>query len=57
MTPKATASVIAPTWVFRVASGTLLLGADGHLDDHEATVTDPVNNPAFRVEAFNDVKA
>jgi len=39
-----------------VASGTLLLGADGHLDDHEATVTDPVNNPAFRVEAFNDVK-
>lgn len=41
---------------FAVASGTLLLGVDGHLDDHEATVTDPVNNPAFRVEAFNDVK-
>ena len=39
-----------------VAAGTLLLGIDGHLDDHEATVTDPVNNPAFRVEAFNDVK-
>jgi iron complex outermembrane receptor protein len=41
---------------FAVASGTLLLGADGHLDGHEATVTDPVNNPAFRVEAYNDVK-
>jgi len=41
---------------FAVASGTLLLGVDGNLDDHEATVTDPINNPAFRVEAFNDVK-
>ncbi|MEN8761736.1 MAG: TonB-dependent receptor, partial [Thiogranum sp.] len=39
-----------------LAAGTLLLGVDGNLDDHEATVTDPVNNPAFRVEAFNDVK-
>jgi iron complex outermembrane receptor protein len=41
---------------FPVASGTLLLGIDGRLDDHEATVTDPINNPAFRVEAYNDVE-
>jgi iron complex outermembrane receptor protein len=39
-----------------LASGTLLVGVDGHLDDHDATVTDPINNPAFRVEAFNDVE-
>lgn len=40
---------------FPLASGTLLVGVDGNLASHDATVKDPVNNPAFRVEAFNNV--
>ena len=41
---------------FAVGTGTLLVGADGHLDQHNSTVTDPVNNPALRVDNFNDVQ-
>ena len=40
---------------FQLGSGTLLIGSDGHFDEHDATVTDPVNNPAFRVTAYNDI--
>lgn len=36
--------------------GSLMLGTDGHLAEHNSTVVDPVNNPAFRLESFNDVK-
>jgi iron complex outermembrane receptor protein len=39
-----------------MASGVLTLGVDGHLDDHDSTITDPVNNLSFRVENFNDVE-
>jgi iron complex outermembrane receptor protein len=38
------------------ASGTLTLGVDGHQDEHDSTITDPVNNANFRVENFNDVE-
>ena len=41
---------------FALASGRLLLGTDGQLDKHDATVTDPINNPNFRVQAYNNVK-
>lgn len=40
---------------FGLGSGTLLVGSDGHFDEHDATVTDPINNPMFRVTAFNDI--
>jgi len=40
---------------FAVASGRLLLGTDGQFDSHDATVTDPINNPSVRVEAYNNV--
>lgn len=40
---------------FRLGPGTLLLGSDGHFDSHDATVVNPAN-PAFNVEAFNDVE-
>ncbi|MFQ5642709.1 MAG: TonB-dependent receptor [Thiogranum sp.] len=40
---------------FQLGSGTLLIGSDGHFDEHDATVTDPVNNPAFLVTAYNDI--
>ncbi|MGD2074230.1 MAG: TonB-dependent receptor [Gammaproteobacteria bacterium] len=36
--------------------GRLLLGVDGHLADHDSTVIDPINNPMFRVQNFNDVE-
>ena len=39
-----------------LASGTLTLGADGHQDEHDSTITDPVNNANFRIENFNDVE-
>jgi len=38
------------------ASSTLTVGIDGHLDEHDSTVIDPINNPAFRVTNFNNVK-
>jgi len=41
---------------FPLASGTLTLGSDGHQDEHDSTITDPVNNLSFRVENFNDVE-
>jgi iron complex outermembrane receptor protein len=41
---------------FGLASGTLILGLDGHMADHNATVRDPVNNPMLRVVSFNDVQ-
>jgi iron complex outermembrane receptor protein len=41
---------------FPMASGTLMLGVDGQLDKNDATITDPVNNPNFRVDNFNDVE-
>ena len=41
---------------FAVGAGQLLLGTDGQFDEHDATVTDPVNNPNFYVEPYNDVK-
>ncbi|TJY59834.1 TonB-dependent receptor [Sinimarinibacterium sp. CAU 1509] len=41
---------------FGVASGTLTLGLDGHMADHNAVVRDPVNNPNLRVVSFNDVQ-
>jgi len=41
---------------YRVGPGTLLLGSDGHFDNHDATITDPVNNPMFLVTGFNDVE-
>jgi iron complex outermembrane receptor protein len=41
---------------FTFGKGTLTVGADGHLDEHDSTVTDPVNNPALRVDNFNDVQ-
>lgn len=40
---------------FSLGSGYLLLGSDGQFNSHDATVTDPVNNPNFRVEAYNNV--
>ncbi|MDH3832003.1 MAG: TonB-dependent receptor, partial [Gammaproteobacteria bacterium] len=40
---------------FPLASGNLMLGSDGNFDSHDATVIDPVNNPAFEVQAFNNV--
>ncbi len=40
---------------FPLASGNLILGSDGNFDSHDATVIDPVNNPAFEVQAFNNV--
>jgi iron complex outermembrane receptor protein len=39
-----------------LASGELTIGVDGHLDDHNSTITDPVNNLSFRVDNFNDVE-
>lgn len=41
---------------FPLASGTLTLGADGHQDEHDSTITDPVNIANFRIENFNDVE-
>ncbi len=41
---------------FPLASGSLMVGVDGHLDQNDATITDPVNNPAFRVDNFNDIE-
>ena len=41
---------------FALGTGRLLLGTDGQLDKHDATITDPINNPNFYVEGFNDVK-
>jgi iron complex outermembrane receptor protein len=41
---------------FALGTGRLLLGTDGQLDKHDATVTDPINNPNFYVEAYNNVK-
>jgi iron complex outermembrane receptor protein len=38
-----------------LAAGTLMVGVDGQLDKNDATIVDPVNNPAFRVDNFNDV--
>lgn len=40
---------------FKLAAGRLLLGSDGQFDSHDATVTDPINNPNVRVEAFNGI--
>jgi iron complex outermembrane receptor protein len=40
---------------FTFAGGTLLVGADGHLGNHDSIVVDPVNNTGFRVDNFNDV--
>ena len=39
-----------------LAGGSLALGTDGQLADHDSTVVDPVNNPMFRVVNFNDVE-
>ena len=40
-----------------LASGTLTLGADGHQDEHDSTITDPVNQGNnFRIENFNEVE-
>ncbi len=41
---------------FALGTGRLLLGTDGQFDKHDATITDPINNPNFYVEGFNDVK-
>jgi iron complex outermembrane receptor protein len=41
---------------FAFGTGQLSVGADGRLAKHNATILDPVNNPAFRVVNFNDVK-
>lgn len=41
---------------FPLASGTLMLGADGHRDGHDSTITDPVNNANFKIVNFNDVE-
>lgn len=41
---------------FAVGAGRLLLGTDGQFDKHDATVTDPINNPNFYVEPYNDIK-
>jgi iron complex outermembrane receptor protein len=41
---------------FALGAGRLLLGTDGQLGKHDATVTDPINNPNFYVEAYNNVK-
>ena len=41
---------------FPVASGTLMLGADGHRDGHDSTITDPVNNASFEIVNFNDIE-
>ena len=41
---------------FALGTGRLLLGTDGQLDKHDATVTDPINNPNFYVEAYNNIK-
>lgn len=41
---------------FYVGGGALTLGVDGQLADHDATVRDPVNNPNFYVDNFNDVQ-
>ena len=41
---------------YALGSGRLLLGADGQFDSHDATVTDPINNPSFYVEAYNNVE-
>lgn len=40
---------------FAFGNGQLSVGTDGRLAQHNATITDPVNNPAFRVVNFNDV--
>jgi iron complex outermembrane receptor protein len=39
-----------------LGTGRLLLGTDGQFDSHDATVTDPINNPSFNVEAYNNVE-
>jgi iron complex outermembrane receptor protein len=41
---------------FPLVSGSLMVGLDGHFDQNDATITDPVNNPAFRVDNFNDIE-
>ena len=41
---------------FALGSGRLLLGSDGQFDEHDSTVTDPINNPNFRVTAYNNVE-
>ncbi|MDX2455998.1 MAG: TonB-dependent receptor [Gammaproteobacteria bacterium] len=40
---------------FALGTGHLLLGTDGQFDSHDATVTDPLNNPNFLVQAYNNV--
>ena len=40
---------------FDMAGGYLLLGADGQFDKHDAKVIDPVNNPDFFVDPYNDI--
>ncbi len=39
-----------------LAGGELLAGSDGHFDRHDSTITDPVNNPMFRVLNFSGVQ-
>jgi iron complex outermembrane receptor protein len=39
-----------------MGSGQLVLGLDGQFNAHDATITDPLNNPAFRVDGFNDIQ-
>ena len=41
---------------YALGTGRLLLGTDGQFDKHDATVTDPINNPNVYVEAYNNVK-
>jgi len=41
---------------FAAGAGLLSVGLDGQLDSHDATITDPVNNPAFLVEGFSDIE-
>jgi len=36
--------------------GQFVLGIDGQFNRHDATITDPLSNPAFRVDGFNDIR-
>jgi iron complex outermembrane receptor protein len=40
---------------FAFGKGQLSVGTDGRLAQNNATIVDPVNNPAFRIVNFNDV--
>ncbi|MDD3761755.1 MAG: TonB-dependent receptor [Nevskiales bacterium] len=40
---------------FKAFDGDLKLGLDGHMASHNATIHDPVNNPNFYVDNFNDI--